>query len=60
MMYKNMKKRQSIIYKMKFWFYRLTFRDVNIGVKMILNYVIEFVMCALIFGLIFLVPAFFY
>ena len=59
-MRKNMMRRQSLIYKIKFWFYRLTFQDVLIKVKKVSNLVIEFIMCALMFGLLFFGPAFFH
>lgn len=60
MMRKDMKRRKSLNYKIKFWFYRLTFRDISTGIKTVLSWMIEFVMCAIVFGLIFLVPAFFH
>lgn len=57
-MRKDFRRRQSISYKIKFWFYRLTFRDVCTGARSILSFVIEFIMCALLFGLLFIAPAF--
>jgi len=60
MMRKDMKRRKSLIYKIKFWFYRLTFRDIENGCRNIFSWIFEFVMCVLIFAMIFLVPAFFH
>lgn len=59
-MYKNMKKRRTLEYKMKLWFYKVTFRDVIDYVKAVLPFMVEIVMCALFLGLIFVVPALFH
>ena len=56
----DFKRRRKLSSKIKLWFRRLTFRDVYGCIKFILSYAIEFMMCALIFGLLFLVPALFH
>lgn len=53
----DMKRRKSLEYKIKFWFYRLTFGDVTHIVGRVFGFGIEFVMCAIALGLIFLIPA---
>lgn len=53
------RRRQSFNYKLKFWFYCLTVNDMVHGVKKALSLGIELLMCVIVFGLIFLVPALF-
>lgn len=56
---KDYKKRNSFSYKIKMWFYRLTFRDVILTSKIILISVINFIMVVLGFLIIFFGPSFF-
>ena len=52
--------RNSLSYKIKMWYYRLTFRDIKHAVKIVLGFVFEFIMVFLGFVLIFLIPALFH
>lgn len=56
---KDYKKRNSFSYKIKMWFYRLTFRDVTSMGKTAIISVINFVMLILGFLILFLGPSFF-
>ena len=55
---KDYKKRNSFSYKIKMWFYRLTFRDVVSMSKIAIFSVINFVMLILGFLVLFLGPLF--
>jgi len=55
---KDYKKRNSFSYKIKMWFYRLTFRDVMSTSKIIIISVINFIMVVLGFLILFLGPSF--
>ncbi len=59
-MNKNVNRRKTLSYKIKLWFYKVTFRDMVDYVKKAVPFVVEFVMCALFFGLILLIPALFH
>ena len=52
--------RKSWSYKIKMWFYRLTFRDIKCAVKVVSEFIFEFIMVFLGFVLIFLIPALFH
>lgn len=56
---KDYKKRNSFSYKIKMWFYRLTFRDVASMGKTAIISVINFIMLILGFLILFLGPSFF-
>lgn len=56
---KDYKKRNSFSYKIKMWFYQLTFRDVTSMGKTAIISVINFVMLILGFLILFLGPSFF-
>lgn len=52
--------RQTIQYKIKMWFYRLTFRDVEKATKNIVMFVFEIIMAILVFGFVLILPAIFH
>ena len=52
--------RNSLKYKIKMWFYRLTFRDVKKGIKIFYETVFEIIILILSFLLLFIIPAFFH
>lgn len=58
-MRKDFMRRKSLTYKIKLWFYRITTQDVISGFKSVLCFSIEFIMCLLMFSLLFIIPAFF-
>lgn len=49
--------RNSLKYKIKMWFYRLTFRDIAHVMKEIFNFTFEIVIAILGFIFIFIIPA---
>ena len=55
---KDFKKRNSFSYKIKMWFYRLTFRDVIFTGKFIILSVINLIMVVLGFLILFFGPSF--
>lgn len=57
-MRKDFMRRNSFIYKFKFWLYRLNRDDVVKCIRIILFYGFEVLMCALALGLLFFIPAF--
>lgn len=52
--------RKSWSYKIKMWFYRLTFEDIKKTANIICSFVFEFVIALLGFILLFLIPALFH
>lgn len=52
--------RRAWSYKIKMWFYRLTFRDIKVSLKKIFSVVIEFVIALLGFLFIFSFHGFFH
>lgn len=48
--------RNSLKYKIEMWFYRLTFRDVKQGIKIIFNFMFEIIIAILGFIFIFVIP----
>ena len=56
---KDYKKRNSFSYKIKMWFYRLTFQDVMSTSKIAIISVINFIMIVLGFLILFFGPSFF-
>ena len=60
MRYQDYKRRKSFQYKIKMWFYRLTFRDIEKFMQICGKCVIEIVIMILSFVLIFIIPHFFY
>lgn len=58
-MRKDFRRRQSICYKIKFWFYRLTFRDIKQFFTNAFSFGFEFIMGLCLFLSLFLIPAFF-
>lgn len=52
--------RKSWSYKIKMWFYRLTFEDVKKTTNIICSFAFEFVITLLGFILLFLIPALFH
>ena len=52
--------RNSLSYKVKMWFYRLTCRDIKYIVKIIFSFMLEFIIIFLGFISIFILPAFFH
>lgn len=52
--------RRAWSYKIKIWFYRLTFQDIKVSLKKIFSVVIEFVIALLGFLFIFLFHGFFH
>jgi hypothetical protein len=57
---KDFKKRKKVFYKIKKWFYQLTFRDVKNISKICGNFIFEILTVFLIFLFIFIIPAIFY
>ena len=57
---KDFKKRKKVFYKIKKWFYQLTFRDVKKVSKIFGNFIFEILTVLLIFLFIFIIPAIFY
>lgn len=57
---KDFKKRKKVFYKIKTWFYQLTFRDVKKISKIFGNFIFEILTVLLIFLFIFIIPAIFY
>lgn len=55
---KDYKKRNSFSYKIKMWFYRLTFRDVISTTKIVVISTINFIMVVLGFLILFFGPSF--
>ena len=55
---KDFKKRNSFSYKIKMWFYRLTFRDVIFTGKFIILSAINLIMVVLGFLILFFGPSF--
>lgn len=58
-MKKDFRRRQSINYKIKFWFYRLTFRDIKDFINKIFSFSFEFITGALMFLVLFIIAALF-
>ena len=57
---KDYKKRKSFLYKIKIWFFQLTFRDIKNISKICGNFIFEILTVLLIFLFIFIIPAIFY
>jgi hypothetical protein len=57
---KDFRKRRKIFYKIKIWFYQLTFRDIKKVSKICVNFIFEILTVLLIFLFIFIIPAIFY
>jgi len=55
---KDYKKRNSFLYKIKMWFYRLTLRDVLSTSKIVIISIINFIMVVLGFLILFFGPSF--
>lgn len=55
---KDYKKRNSFSYKIKMWFYQLTFRDVMSASKSAVISIINFIMVVLGFLILFFGPSF--
>lgn len=58
-MKKDFRRRQSINYKIKFWFYRLTFRDIKDFINKIFSFSFEFITGAIMFLILFIIAALF-
>ena len=56
----SIKRRKSLIYKIKFWFYNLTFDDIKEYRKFCLEFVNEFLLVFAFLIIIFIIPAFFH
>ena len=52
--------RNCLSYKIKMWYYRLTFRDIKHMIKIICSFAFEFVIALLGFILFFIFPALFH
>ena len=52
--------RKTLQYKIKMWFYRLTFRDIEKWVKMGLVFLFEIIISIFGFLMLFILPAFFH
>ena len=52
--------RNTLTYKIKMWFYRLTFRDVRNTIRICGITIVEFIMCIIGFIILIILPAFFY
>ena len=60
MRYYDKHKRNSLIYKMKLWFLRMTFRDIVSYMKNISLTLLDFVMIGIGFLIIFILPHLFH
>lgn len=58
-MKKDFRRRQSINYKIKFWFYRLTFRDIKNFITKIFSFSFEFITGAFMLLVLFIIAALF-
>ena len=56
----NFRRRNSLIYKIKFWFYNLTIDDIKKYMKYAFNFMDEFLLVLAFLLLIFIAPAFFH
>lgn len=56
----NRKRRNSFSYKIKMWFLKVTFRDFIKYCKILFSWINEFVIIAIVFILIFVLPHFFH
>ena len=52
--------RDCLSYKIKMWYYRLTFEDVKCMLKMIISFIFKFIIAFLGFILLFILPAIFH
>lgn len=52
--------RKTLLYKIKMWFYHLTFRDIKNFIQNGIYFILEIIMVVLGFIIIFILPAFFY
>lgn len=52
--------RNSLSYKIKMWYYRLTFGDIKRALKTCYSFAFEFIIALLGFILLFLIPALFH
>lgn len=60
MRYQDRKIRNSLRYKIKMWFLKVTFQDFITYCKTLFSWVNEFVIIAIVFILIFVLPHFFH
>jgi len=60
MRYYDKKKRNSLIYKMKLWFLKLTFRDIVLYTKYAFLILFEFIIVGIGFIIILILPHFFH
>lgn len=52
--------RKTLRYKIKMWFYHLTFNDIKKGIKNIVFFIIDMFVVILGFLMLFVLPAFFH
>lgn len=60
MRYQDKKVRNSLRYKIKMWFFRITRQDIGKAIKTIIYGLEEFLVLILVFLFIFIVPHFFH
>ena len=60
MRYQDRKIRNSLRYKIKMWFYYLTFNDIRKGIKNTVFFIIDMFIVILGFLMLFVLPAFFH
>ena len=52
--------RKTLQYKIKMWFYHLTFSDIKKGIKISISFIIDILAIVLGFLMLFIFPAFFH
>ena len=60
MLHNKMQYRKTFRYKIKMWFYRLTFRDIKAYAQIVLDFTFEIIIGILGFVLVFIIPAIFH
>lgn len=52
--------RNCLSYKIRMWYYRLTFKEIKKVLKMVFSFVLKFVITLIGFALLFIFPALFH
>ena len=52
--------RKTLRYRVKMWFYRLTFKDIKCAMRICAIAIFEFIMCAIGFIILMVLPALFH
>lgn len=56
----DLRRRKTILYKIKLWFLKATFQDIIHVIRIIFSWAFEFVIVGLAFILLFIIPHFFH